>query len=304
MRKVSERDEIKGKILLRTARIKSQIGDNDKARADAGDAHSIFKNTCLLMDISVAELLLGTIYNDNGAFQLAIDHYKQSLLIKENLNDIPGSAACLFNLAVIKKYQNQINEAMDLLDKAYLLYTSCDRALKAADVIVFRNSLYYLRGSYQEIINTKHLEAVFREFKSFRSLIIHYQYLADAYFKIGNYKLARYYYDSAIKTSRLINNPGSMINMIMKKAYYFYRLKNYSKSIKYYKEAADTADNYIGINSTRAMAYYNYASISEEKGDAITACNYFSKVIQLASVRSDIYVEANEFLSKYKKEEK
>lgn len=304
MRKVSVKDDIRGKILLRKARIESQLGDNGSAKQLLDSLSDLFSNKDSFFELSVSELLNGTIAFDNGDYDEAIAYYQKAFLMKQKLGDKSGSAACLFNIAVINRRQNKIDEAISNLDEAYILYKKSKKELKIADVIAEKNSIHFIRKEYKKIIETTHIEAIFKKHKAYRSLIIHYQYIADAYFMIRDTKNAYKYNRNSIKIAKTINNASSLINMIMKKGYYLYKSGQKSESIILYREAAQIADNYMGHNRTRAMAYYNYASILQEHDENEEANRYFHQVLNLAPLHSDIYIEAKDFINKYKKEEK
>ncbi len=85
-----------GKMLLKNAKSRDDL---QKAAENFGKAHRIFTLTGHMPEAALAANEAGYAHRSLGDLKGGVEFYLQSLTIKENIGDVPGQMATLFNLA-------------------------------------------------------------------------------------------------------------------------------------------------------------------------------------------------------------
>ncbi len=84
-------------------------------------AHKIFKRHNDYSGLSVTHLSLGNVYNDQGYYLRAIDHYLKSIEYDKMIDYPEGEATTTLNIAMIFQAQENYNLAMDYIDRSIQL---------------------------------------------------------------------------------------------------------------------------------------------------------------------------------------
>ncbi len=296
------KEHLRGKILLRTARIKMQLGDNNNALNDLGQASTIFEKYKIQSDLSTSYILSGLHYYNQGNFGEAEQHYRRSLKIKKKINDLSGIAACYMNLGGIYKKISKYDKAIKKYNKAYRIYTDLKENIKVSDTLLNLNNVYLQKGLYKRIIKTEYLEKILIKEKMYVSLIIFYQTLSTAYFNIGNVSKAYKILSKGISIAKKSVLIDHYANLLMKKSSFLYQSDKKIECIKQCKTTLEAINKYEGNNGLKTLLNYNIASTYNELYKNNEAFNYYKYVLDLDLEKSDMYEEAQIFINKFTKE--
>lgn len=142
---------------------------------------------------------LGIMYSEIGEPQKAISYHKKSLAIKSENKDTLMMATSHMNIAGVYFFQNQFDSCLYFLQQATDLYNQTGNI---QGEILCNNNLAAINletGNPQGAI--KPAKQALRLARQIQDMFIwcgSYQNLGDAYFKLGNYRLAQVYADSAL----------------------------------------------------------------------------------------------------------
>ena len=198
------KEHLQGKILLRTARIKMQLGDNDNALNDLKHANNIFLENNIQSDLSTSYILSGLHYYNQGNLEKAEEYYKKTLKIKKAINDLSGIAAAYANLGNIYFYKFNNRMALKYYEYAKTIYKSLNQNIKETSVIISINSIFLRKKLYKKIVETEYLENILKKNKLNLLLIYFYQGLSDAYYHLGNTDKAYSILKKGIRASSIL----------------------------------------------------------------------------------------------------
>ncbi len=301
---ISIKEHLHGKILLRTARIKMQLGDNDNALNDLEYANSIFEKHKIQSDLSTSFILSGLYYYDQGDLEKAEKYYRKSLRIKKIINDLSGIAACYMNLGSIYKRIKKYEKAMKIYNMAYNIYTDLNENIKAEDILLNLNNLYSQKGLYKKIIKTEYLEKILKKGKRDIPLINFYQTLSNAYYHLGNENKAYNILKKGITKTKRLGLIDYYANLLMRKGVFLYYSGKKIECIKQCKTALEAINKYEGNNRLKIILNYNIASTSVELNRNNEAFIYYKNVLDLDINKTDMFKEAKIFINKFTKEKK
>jgi tetratricopeptide (TPR) repeat protein len=276
----------KGRVAVEKATIFMWMGQYNEAGASCNEAIRLFEK-CMGAkdDFALAYHRLGTIYLDEGEFDLALEYLNKSLRIREETNNLEGVSASCNNIGEIYRNLGMFDKALDFYEKGLkidtkigdargtsVIYSSLgDRAL---DMGEHENSIrFYMRS-------TKICDGIGNRYgTSWNSCGI-----AEAYLKKGDLKNAEFW----CKKGKIIaNDLGSkevigwslkvegMINT--KKSHFEIAEQKFKQSIAVFEKA--------DMKGEQGKACYEYGLMLKDKGNAGKAKKWLDTSLELFKKR-------------------
>lgn len=276
----------KGKVAVEKATILMWMGQDNEAADSCNEAIRLFEK-CMGAkdDFALVYHRLGTIYLDEGEFDLALEYLNKSLRIREETNNVEGVSASCNNMGEVYRNLGMFDKALDLYEKGLkidikigdnrgisVIYSSLgDRAL---DMGEYEKSIHFY------IKSTEICDRIGNRYgTSWNSCGT-----AEAYLKKGDLENAEYW---CIKGRIIANDIGSnevvgwslkvegMINA--KKSHFEIAEQKFKQSITVFEKA--------GMKGEQGKACYEYGLMLIDKGDKDKAKKWLDTSLELFKKR-------------------
>lgn len=270
----------------------------DKGLHYANMAYSLAIKENSKKDIARSLQNKGVNYWAKSEFQLALDNYKKSLKIFEEINNLEGISALCSNLGAVYLDINDYENALKYNFRS--LKISEEKGLTDIYIIAISNisTIYLAQKNYpkaleyvQESIN------VSEKHSKTGNLATQLNTLGEIYKFQKDYKKAIYTYKNALKLFRETKNSYGTTVCLYNIGNAEYQLKNYVSAIAYLEESL-TISNKINDQIGVLLANQSIGLVNKEQQEYDTALTYYNKAFQLA-VKLDSKEEKLELYKNY-----
>ncbi|MDX2248328.1 MAG: tetratricopeptide repeat protein [Bacteroidia bacterium] len=230
---------------------------------------------------SAALNTLGIYYAMRGDYPQALDHFSQSLKIKEEIGDTIGIAAALNNIGRIYDDQGDYTQALDHYSRSLKMEEALGNKGGISASLNAIGTIYMNQGDYTQALNhyTRSL-TISEEIGDKRGIANSLGNIGKIYKNQGDYAQALEYYIRNLKiTETLGDKVGLALTLInigtiyTNQGDYVQGLEHYSRGLKIYEELGDKG----GI----ANGLAHIASIYEKQGNYAEALNYLSRSLKI-----------------------
>ncbi|MHA1406342.1 MAG: tetratricopeptide repeat protein [Candidatus Heimdallarchaeaceae archaeon] len=146
-------DELKTTILHNKANFFLEQGKLKQAKKLLLKAKAIDEQNNNLNGLSLTYSSIGALFFYNGEFEEAISYYKKSLQLRKKSKDILGEATVLFNIGSILISMQKEDEALEVLNKAELIFREYGHNKGVLSVFDLKGEIYFKLRKYQKTIN-------------------------------------------------------------------------------------------------------------------------------------------------------
>ncbi|MEW5759330.1 MAG: tetratricopeptide repeat protein [Candidatus Thermoplasmatota archaeon] len=145
-------------------------------------------------------ILKGSIYIIKGEWNIAIETFKKSLEISEEINDVEKIADGYWGIGKVYLYKGDIDEAVGYLNRSIEHAKRINNVEGEAKAYMDLGNVYSGKGEYERAIELygKSL-SVFERLGNKHEICRGYHNLAITYYKIGEYDVAIRYHEKQIK---------------------------------------------------------------------------------------------------------
>lgn len=198
----------------------------------------------------------GYFEDHKGNQREALDYYKRSIKIREDINDKKGLAASLNNIGYIYKMQGNIPLAIDCYNKSIRLQEQN-------------------RNAKNEIVDKK-------------GLAYSYSNLGVIYKDNGDPERALVLYNKSLKLREEINDKLGMGHSLNNIGFIFQQSGKLDKALEYFEKALKLREE-TGYKNDIANSLHNVAFTYEKKGEHEKALQYYTRCITLQETVNDKY---------------
>ncbi len=256
---------------------------------------------------------MGVLSNDIGDINKALDYYKKSLKIQEEIDDPGGIATALNNIAFVYDEQGNIPAALDFYHRSlsFLEKTNDNRGI--ANSLNNIGLVYQDQGDYAKALEffLKGLK-IMQEIKDKNGISTSLNNIGLSYDNQGDPGNALKYYHKSLSVAEEINDKdAAAITLINLGGVYFYQgdtteaLTYIRKSLKIYRELNDKRGMAIALNNIAAILF-KQGKLSESLTYAIpsmemaTELGYPMNIKDAASTLKSIYKKQNKYNEAFK----
>lgn len=230
---------------------------------------------------------LGFIESELGDLKKAVEHYKESLKIREEIGDKSGIASCLNNIGNSYEFRGDYETALDYYKKSIKLKEEVGNKEGIASSLNNIASIYQRIGKTDLALeNFKKSLKIRREINNKDGIAISLNNMGGFYDAIGNIPKAIESFNESLKICEEIGdkngqglaclNLGGMYEdqgeLVNAKKYYY-------KSLKFFSE--------IGYKEGEGTAYVNIATMYKNENKIDTALKYFNKALEIYILTED-----------------
>lgn len=133
---------------------------------------------------------------------------EEALRLNERINYLPGVLSCQQKLATLQTDQGQVEEALDLLDKAAALAVRLGKEEEHARTLNLQGAALETVGRYEEAVKPYFTSIHIRKRNASPALAMSYQNLASLYLRLGRSGEAIGLYRDMVADGRKMNDPS------------------------------------------------------------------------------------------------
>ncbi|MBU7027165.1 MAG: tetratricopeptide repeat protein [Theionarchaea archaeon] len=232
---------------------------------------------------------LGTIVQDLGEWDTAIDYYEKSLEISEKLGDIHGMALTYGNLGLVYAKKGEWDKAIDYYEK------SLEISEKLGDIhgmaLTYNNlgSVYADKGEWDKAIDyyEKSLE-ISEKLGDIHGMAQTYNNLGSVYADKGEWDKAIDYYEKNLEISEKLGDIHGMAQTYNNLGLVYAKKGEWDKAIDYYEKSLEISEK-LGDIHGMAQTYGNLGLVYAKKGEWDKAIDYYEKSLEISEKVGDIH---------------
>jgi CHAT domain-containing protein/Tfp pilus assembly protein PilF len=235
---------------------------------------------------------LGRVHNEFGDRKKAVELFKQSLAIRKQNNDIPGTIVTLNNLAIVHQAIGDPRKSLDYLTQIRdLLKDLGDRAKEASFLnnicVVYENVAEYAKAieACNQALSIRH------ELQDERGAATVLNSLGNAYGDMGQYERALDFYTQSQALYAKFGSDGGQAVEFNNLGWLYGSLGDYEKAIDFYNKALEIfrkQGNQFRQGNTLSNIAVNYAEV----GDFRKALEVNQEALKLRIAASNVEGQA------------
>lgn len=223
-------------------------------------------------EMAVARNTQGTAFYMSGNYARAIDHYYQSLTIKEKLKDYKGIAATLNNIGMIYDDQGDHEKAIEHYTKAIESFQKISQGNDPDFQILVASyhnigALYLNVNNYQKSLEyfNKSLRLT-NEGKFLRERAYAYSNMGHIFLELKETEKSKVYFGKAYDITKSLGDENGMVSALNNFGFLYVTQQKYPEAIAYAKEALERAqkiDATVHIKDAAQSLYTSYMNLNK-----------------------------------------
>lgn len=225
---------------------------------------------------------LGVIYSfGKSDYPKALEYYKKSLKISEELDNIFWVAKNLANIGIIYHNQSDYPKALEYYSKSLKISEELDNKLWVTKILGNIGIIFQNQSDYPKALEYFHKALKIDEEIGYKSGVArNFNSIGNIYYEQSDYPQALGYYNKSLKIyEELQDRSGIALNLGNIAAIYRHQ-SDYSKAIEYHQKALKIDDE-LGDRSSVARHLGNIGVIYSDQSDYSKALEYFNKALEI-----------------------
>lgn len=226
---------------------------------------------------------LGGIHRSSGRYDKAIDVYKQSEVILQELDDKQNLANVMYMLGVVYHKKGDSQKAIDLNERGLALLEEIGDKKGISTACMHLGIMYYYSGQHDKALklHQKGLQ-ISMEIGSKRGMGMAYSNIAIAYLYDNEYDKAHEYFQKYLQISEEIGDRVGISAALGNLAILYIKTKEYDKAEDYLLQTEKTLAE-LGNKELLLTAYVHLADVKRLRKQPLeNALSYIDKAWQLA----------------------
>tara|TARA_X000000950_G_scaffold288143_1_gene403533 strand:- start:272 stop:2443 length:2172 start_codon:yes stop_codon:yes gene_type:complete len=227
--------------------------------------------------IGIALNLQGVSFQIRGNHKKALEYYKKTLLIFEQIGFKSGVQSSYINIGLVYDNQGNYYKAIDYYEKSLRIAKEID--YKTGIGLCYNNigNIYLNRGNNEKALEYYEMALkIGKKLGDKKRIRSSYNNIGLIYENLGNYDRAMYFYEKSLKINeeladklRISYSYNNIGNIYLDQEYY-------DKAMDYYEKSLRKAEE-LGDKSNIGMCYNNIGTVYQYKGNFNKALEYFQK---------------------------
>jgi tetratricopeptide (TPR) repeat protein len=214
------------------------------------------------------------------------------LAIARQEKDLQFEAQFLVNLGLLARAARKYDQSLSYYDSAYAIANRIDDLYFRQLITANRGSINYIRGDYSDAAAKYHqaIELASR-IRAYGSLAKWFAGYAQVFFELGEYLKTLQALDKGEEFAQEANDKAWLIEIKLRKAAFYYYLKQHDLAKKTYQEVYDLAYD-LNLTVDQRTAEVKLAEFLEEEGKYQEAREAYQEYINFLNPQSDFRVKA------------
>ncbi|MFX0208072.1 MAG: tetratricopeptide repeat protein [Candidatus Hodarchaeota archaeon] len=243
------------------------------------------KNTGAKSDVAHSLHCLGELHRREFLLYLthqqsldqAMDYYKQSLIIREEIENKQGIAENLRGIGQIYFYRREFDRGLEYLQKSLTLYEELGNDEETAEVLSFIGAISYFQGKINIGLETmKKSLSLYETCGNKKAVAYTYYFLGQRYgWGQGEFKLASEFFQKSLALYEELEDKRSMMIVLYYYGAEYRRMGEFDHALDYFKKGMKIAEE-LGYNEEKALFHHAFGWFYVGKGEldlGITHCH-------------------------------
>ncbi|PCJ62729.1 MAG: hypothetical protein COA58_16815 [Bacteroidetes bacterium] len=223
----------------------------------------------------------GTYFYFQSSYDKAIDYYKRSLTLYEEIEFTLGVAQLLNNIGTVYYQMDDYSNALDFFNRSLTIKKEKGRKLDIGKALNNIGTVYMDQGNYAEAISYLiRALTILEEIEDRSSLAPVLNNIGLVYEELDDYDKAIDYYKRELSIEKEMNNQLGISVSLGNLGNAYGARGDYDRAINYITQSL-TICNEIGYDHGKAEALVNLGSNFENKNDNIAAIDYYTRGLEI-----------------------
>jgi len=277
--KEAEENELLGINLISLGKCYRQTGNYDKAI-------EVFKKSLVLLQevksvlSSEAALQIGTAYYYKGSYNAAIENYFVALAISEKFNNKEGEGRTLANIGNIYYVTSKLDSALMYYEKSYSIYQSMNDSLHTALIIDNMANVYGAKGENEKSLKYHRKALAIFEKTDKGAYCEGLNTMGSFFAETKNYDSAAFYFHKSLVFAQEINDNFTVAVSNLNLADLMLLTQKYKEAL-YFAEKSLNISKANGISAIMKETYKKLYEINLKLGKSKEAYVYYKSFSEL-----------------------
>ena len=224
---------------------------------------------------------LGIVAQERGSYEEALDWYRKSLSIKEELGDRSGMASSYHQLGRVAQERGSYEEALDWYRKSLSIEEELGNRSGMASSYHQLGRVAQERGSYEEALDwyRKSL-SIMEELGNRSGMASSYHQLGVVAQGRGSYEEALDWYRKSLSIEEELGNRSGMASSYHQLGRVAQGRGSYEEALDWYRKSLSIEEE-LGNRSGMASSYHQLGMVAEERGSYEEALDWYRKSLSI-----------------------
>ncbi|MBU7045911.1 MAG: tetratricopeptide repeat protein [Theionarchaea archaeon] len=232
---------------------------------------------------------LGSIVDDLGEWDTAIDYYEKSLEIKEKIGHIHGISQTYNNLGLVYAHKGQWDTAIDYYEKSLEIFENLGDIYGIGQMYGNLGLVYAHKGQWDTAIDyyEKSLE-IKEKIGHIHGISQTYNNLGLVYYRKGQWDTAIDYYEKSLEIKEKLGDIHGIGQTYGNLGLVYCRKGQWDTAIDYYEKDLEISEK-IGDIHGISQTYISLGSLYADKGQWDASIEYYEKSLEIKEKLGDIH---------------
>ncbi len=291
-------DSVRGRMLCRLCGELNKIGQLAEALETGQEGLALCQQTGDRKGEGGCLNNLGVTYLHRGNYGLALEHFKQSLQIKEEIGDNrSGIANNLVNIGVIYLNQGDYPRAIEYVQRSLQIRQAIGDRAGVAGSLGNIGTIHLNQGDFPKALEYyQQCRKIFEELGDQIGVANSTRIIGEIYQNQGNYHKALEQFHQSLKISEKISDHIGIVSSYQFIGSVFESQGDNIRALEYYHKSLTKSEE-IGSSTSIASALGNLANIYSAQKDHARALDYYRRCLQIQVEMGERPGEASTYLN-------
>ena len=180
----------------------------------------------------------GTVYLLQSAFSQALEHYRQSLTLYEEIGSTQDVAAVLNVIGIVFNQKGDFNHALEYYQRSLVLKEGIGNELDVAKALNNIGTVYYDQGDLDAALEHYQRSLALREELGNKQDVAHsFNNIGEVYFRRGNLDDALEYFQRSLMLLEEIGNKHGISHLLKNIGEVYFRRNSPNRALEYYDQS-------------------------------------------------------------------
>ncbi len=206
------------------------------------ELHTLVIHTAVNREVAERRAALlyhkGTVYLLQSAFSQALEHYRQSLTLYEEIGSTQDVAAVLNVIGIVFNQKGDFDHALEYYQRSLVLKEGIGNELDVAKALNNIGTVYYDQGDLDAALEHYQRSLALREELGNKQDIAHsFNNIGEVYFRRGNLDDALEYFQRSLMLLEEIGNKHGISHLLKNIGEVYFRRNSPNRALEYYDQS-------------------------------------------------------------------
>jgi tetratricopeptide (TPR) repeat protein len=230
---------------------------------------------------------LGIVAQGRGDYAAALDWYRRSLAVKEELGDRAGMSAGFHQLGVVAQQRGDYEAALDWYRRSLAIEEQLGDSASIAASYHQLGLVAQARGDYDVALEWYQRSlAISGELGNRGAMATSYHQLGNVAYQRGEYEAATEWYRRSLAILEDLGNRGAMATSYHQLGNVAYQRGDYEAATEWHRRSLAIKDE-LGDRAGVASSYHQLGIVAQDRGDYETASEWYRRSLTITEELQD-----------------